>query len=154
MAAKMSSEMNKLTSRRTSKSCPRTSARSPRRACSTRPSTVAVLEMVVSAMAASVGLAHAAHEAVAEDVQTEREEEEDDAHEVEAGHGEAGAPHLVGAGGERGHGGGHREAALQRVGLQTGGVAGAAGDEHDHRLADGPRHGEDHGGDDSGHGGR
>src|SRR5262245_17114598 len=147
--ARISREMNRLLSRTISKIRPRTSTRSPRSAASTWAWAVGApdVEMVVSAMVLSVGLAHAAHEPVADEVQGAGEEEEDDADEVEAGDGQAGAPHAVGAGGERGHGGRHGQAALERVALEAGGVGRAAGDEHDHRLADGPGDRQDHRGD-------
>src|SRR5918997_1033619 len=122
---------------------PRTSAREPRRARATEASTAPPVldEMVVRDISASadlVRLAHAAHEAVGDHVQAQRQEEQDDADEVEAGHRQVGAPHPLGARRQRRHRRRHGEAAVERVGGEGRRVRGPTGDEHHHRLADGP----------------
>src|SRR5215207_2368554 len=144
--ASTASETSRQAMSAPSKSRPLTSV-SPSSASATRPwMAVSLLEpMVVSATAVlrSVGVPHAADEGVADDVQDEGEEEQGDAHEVEAREGEAGAAHLVGAAGQRGHGRGHGQARVERVRGERRGRYGAGGDENDHRFADGAGHRQD-----------
>src|SRR4029453_14247640 len=87
---RMSSEMNRQETSSNSNRRPLTSTRSPRSARSTEPWTAAASAMVVvSAMPSpSVDLAHPAHEAVADDVEDQRDEEQDDADHEQAGVGE------------------------------------------------------------------
>ena len=86
---------------------------------------------------------------VAEDVEDEGHQEQQQAQEEEALEGGRVAGHLVAAGGERGHRAGHGLARPERVqGEQR--ASGRTGREgHDHRLADGPRDGQDHRRDDA-----
>src|SRR5690606_3198235 len=146
--ARMTSESSRQATRRPSNTRPFTSGRVPRSARFTLPSTAppALRPIVVSPIVrprCSVHLAYAAHDAVGDHVQAERDGEQDDADEVEARDGQPGAPHVLGAGGERGHRRGHGQAAVERIGGEAGGVGGATRDEHHHRLADGAGGGED-----------
>src|SRR5918997_455269 len=84
---RMSREASRQATRTASNTRPRTSEREPRSAWATLPSTAPrLLRRVVSAMACpSVGLAHAAHEPVGDQIEAEGQSEEHDAHEVQAG---------------------------------------------------------------------